>query len=290
MRDRLVVGRGAAVGAVGFLAFGPSIVKEVEMPAMAFIFWRIILGALLYAVVLVLVGNRLSWADLKRSFVGGLVFAVNLVFFILCMRRTSAVNAVVITSLQPVLLLVVGYRLFGERPHRSVYIAATVAFGGVVVTMAGAGTGGVATWSGDLMAVVCMVLFAIYYVVSKKARSEMDSTTYQLALTVVSAVVLLPVALLAEGGLALPVGRDWGLVGAMAVLPGTGHLLTNFAHGSVTLTQMSLISLLYTALGPLYAWWLIDERIAGQQGFGILLVLAALAFVVTRPVEVVTRS
>lgn len=290
MSDRVVLGRGAAIGAVGFMAFGPSIVKKVEMEEMAFVFWRLGIAAAFYAVVLILAGNRLRWIDLKRSAVGGVIFAVNLVFFILSMRRTSAVNAVVIASLQPVLLLAVGHRLFGERPHRSVYVGASVAFVGVVVAMAGSGASGVATWSGDLMAFVTMVLFAAYYVASKQARAEMDSITYQLSLTVVATVVLLPIALVVEGGVALPSDGDWWMVAAMAVIPGTGHLLTNFAHGHVTLTQMSLISLLFTAVAPLYAWWLIGERIVGQQGVGMAVVLIALSFVVTRPVEVVART
>lgn len=290
MSDRVVLGRGAAIGAVGFMAFGPSIVKKVEMEEMAFVFWRLGIAAAFYAVVLILAGNRLRWIDLKRSAVGGVIFAVNLVFFILSMRRTSAVNAVVIASLQPILLLAVGHRLFGERPHRSVYVGASVAFVGVVVAMAGSGASGVATWSGDLMAFVTMVLFAAYYVASKQARAEMDSITYQLSLTVVATVVLLPIALVVEGGVALPSDGDWWMVAAMAIIPGTGHLLTNFAHGHVTLTQMSLISLLFTAVAPLYAWWLIGERIAGQQGVGMAVVLIALSFVVTRPVEVVARS
>ncbi|MBH02332.1 MAG: hypothetical protein CL469_06690 [Acidimicrobiaceae bacterium] len=290
MRDRVVVGRGAAVGAVAFMAVGPSIVKKVEMAEMAFVFWRLSAAAAFYALVLVLVGNRLRWEDLRRSMVGGLLFAVNLVFFILSMRRTSAVNAVVIASMQPVLLLAVGYRLFGERPHRSVYIGAAVAFGGVVVAMAGSGANEVATWSGDLLAVATTVLFAAYYVVSKQARAELDSTTYQLSLTVVAAVAMLPIALVAEGGLAVPSGENWVLVAAMAALPGTGHLLTNFAHGHVTLTQMSLIQLLFTAVAPLYAWWLVGERVVGQQAVGMAVVMTALAFVVTRPVGVVDLS
>jgi len=290
MRDRVVVGRGAAVGAVAFMAVGPSIVKKIEMAEMAFVFWRLSAAAAFYALVLVLVGNRLRWEDLRRSMVGGLLFAVNLVFFILSMRRTSAVNAVVIASMQPVLLLAVGHRLFGERPHRSVYIGAVVAFGGVVVAMAGSGANEVATWSGDLLAVATTVLFAAYYVVSKQARAELDSTTYQLSLTVVAAVAMLPIALIAEGGLAVPSGENWVLVAAMAVLPGTGHLLTNFAHGHVTLTQMSLIQLLFTAVAPLYAWWLVGERVVGQQAVGMAVVMTALAFVVTRPVGVVDLS
>ena len=272
------------------MAVGPSIVKKVEMAEIAFVFWRLSAAAAFYALVLVLVGNRLRWKDLRRSMLGGLLFAVNLVFFILSMRRTSAVNAVVIASMQPVLLLAVGHRLFGERPHRSVYVGAVVAFSGVLVAMAGSGASGVATWSGDLFAAVTTILFPAYYVVSKQARADLDSATYQLSLTVVAAVAMVPVVLVAEGGMAVPSGGNWILVVAMAVLPGTGHLLTNFAHGHVTLTQMSLINLLFTAVAPLYAWWLVGERVGGQQALGMAVVMTALAFVVTRPVEVVDLS
>ena len=65
------------------MAVGPSIVKKVEMAEIAFVFWRLSAAAAFYALVLVLVGNRLRWEDLRRSMVGGLLFAVNLVFFIL---------------------------------------------------------------------------------------------------------------------------------------------------------------------------------------------------------------
>jgi len=53
--------------------------------------------------------------------------------------------------------------------------------------------------------------------------------------------------------------------------------------------MMSLINLLFTAVAPLYAWWLVGERIGGLQAVGLGVVMASLAFVVTRPVEVVDR-
>jgi len=206
------------------------------------------------------------------------------------MRRTSATNAVVIASLQPVVLLAVAGPMFGERPDRAIYGWSVVAFGGVVLAMYASDASGVATRQGDLLALIMMLLFSAYYVASKRARRTVDSANYQLALTVVAAVAVLPFALVIEGGLALPIGGDWLLVVAMAVLPGTGHLLTNYAHGHTSLTMMSLINLLFTAVAPLYAWWLVGERIGGLQAVGMGVVMAALAFVVTRPVKVVARG
>ena len=271
------------------MALGPSIVKKVSMDEIAFVFWRLAVAALLYGIVLLASGKRLSLHDIRRSMLGGLLFGVNLVFFIFAMRRTSAANAVVIASLQPVVLLAVAGPMFGERPDRAIYGWSVVAFGGVVLAMYSSGASGVATRQGDLLALVMMLLFSAYYVASKRARETIASANYQLALTLVALVAVLPFALVMEGGVALPGSDDWFLIVAMAALPGTGHLLTNYAHGHTTLTMMSLINLLFTAVAPLYAWWLVGERIGGLQAVGLGVVMAALAFVVTRPVEVVDR-
>ena len=75
----------------------------------------------------------------------------------------------------------------------------------------------------------------------------------------------------------------------MAAVPGTGHLLTNFAHGHASLSMVSLINLGYPAIAPLYAWWLVGEKIGGMQAVGMGLVMVALGFVVTRPVEVIAH-
>jgi drug/metabolite transporter (DMT)-like permease len=272
------------------MAFGPSIVKKVSMDEIAFVFWRLAVAALLYGILLLASGKRLSLDDIRRSTLGGLLFGVNLVFFIFALRRTSAANAVVISSLQPVVLLAVAGPMFGERPSRTIYGWSVVAFGGVVLAMYGSDASGVATRQGDLLALVMMLLFSAYYVASKRARETVASTNYQLALTLVALVTVVPFALVMEGGVALPESDDWFLIIAMAALPGAGHLLTNYAHGHTTLTMMSLINLLFTAVAPLYAWWLVGERIGGLQAVGLGIVMASLAFVVTRPVEVLDRA
>ena len=211
-----------------------------------------------------------------------------LVFFMVSMRRTSAANAVVIGALQPVILLGVAARMFGERPHRSLYGWSAVSIGGVALAMYASSGVGVATRTGDLLALVTMLLFSLYYVVSKRARSELEAVPYQLGLTIVAALTILPAALIVGHPISPPVGSDWWPVVLMAVVPGTGHLLTNFAHAHVSLPVMGLIGLLFTAIAPLYAWWLIGEKIGGLQAVGMAVVVAALAVVITRPVDQVT--
>ncbi|MBT3687127.1 MAG: EamA family transporter [Actinobacteria bacterium] len=288
MDQQTRVGSTAALLAVGLMAFGPSIVKLSDLPEMTFVLWRLLFGALGYAIVLVATGQHFGWMELRRSVLGGLIFGVNLVFFMVSMRRTSAANAVVIGALQPVILLGVAARMFGERPHRSLYGWSAVSIGGVALAMYASSGVGVATRTGDLLALVTMLLFSFYYVVSKRARSELEAVPYQLGLTIVAALTILPAALIVGHPISPPVGSDWWPVVLMAVVPGTGHLLTNFAHAHVSLPVMGLIGLLFTAIAPLYAWWLIGEKIGGLQAVGMAVVVAALAVVITRPVDQVT--
>jgi len=288
MDQQTRVGSTAALLAVGLMAFGPSIVKLSDLPEMTFVLWRLLFGALGYAIVLVATGQHFGWMELRRSVLGGLIFGVNLVFFMVSMRRTSAANAVVIGALQPVILLGVAARMFGERSHRSLYGWSAVSIGGVALAMYASSGVGVATRTGDLLALVTMLLFSLYYVVSKRARSELEAVPYQLGLTIVAALTILPAALIVGHPISPPVGSDWWPVVLMAVVPGTGHLLTNFAHAHVSLPVMGLIGLLFTAIAPLYAWWLIGEKIGGLQAVGMAVVVAALAVVITRPVDQVT--
>ena len=285
MERQAVIGRVAAVGAVFLMSFGPSIVKLADVAEITFIFWRLLVAVVFYSLLLAATGRRLPWEDFRRCIPGGVLFGVNLVFFILTMRRTSAANAVVIASLQPVVLIGIAGPLFGERPRPSIYLWSAMAMGGVVVAMTGADATGVATRTGDLLAVGTMLLFAAYYVVSKRSRVNLDSATYQVGLTVVATLTVLPFAPVMGQSLAPPPVDQWTWIALMAVIPGTGHLLTNYALGHVPIILMSLVGLLFTAVAPLYAWWLVGETIGGVQALGMALVIAALAVVVTRPVE-----
>ncbi|MBC8364937.1 MAG: DMT family transporter [Actinobacteria bacterium] len=278
-------GRAAATFAVSLMAFGPIIVKISDLASLRFVFWRLAAALVVYLAYLVASGSRLTIAALRTSFWGGLLFGLNMVLFVTFMRRTSATHAVVMGSLQPIVLLGVAGPLFGERPRRSLYLWSLLAIGGVVLSLQGGDPSGVATVEGDVMAFFGMLLWCGYYVVSKRARLTVDSTVYQLCLTLVATIIILPAALVSGHGVAPPSGAEWWPILLMAAIPGTGHLLTNYAHAHVTLTVMGLINLLFTVITPLYAWWLVDEALGGVQALGIVVVVVTLAMVVTRPTE-----
>ena len=69
----------------------------------------------------------------------------------------------------------------------------------------------------------------------------------------------------------------------MALIPGTGHILLNYAHAHVNLSEIGLINVLFNVLVPLYAWWFIDESISRLTGLGVVIAVLAVGVLVTRP-------
>ena len=276
------LGRSAAIGAVCLLAFGPVIVKKVEIAVTAFVFWRLLFSAIPLAVFLFASRRRIAWADVRHAVLGGFVFGLNLMVGVHSLRRTSALHHMVIMSFQPLAVLLVSIKFFGERPQLPVYLYSLAAFGGVALTLTAADASGVASFSGNIFSVVAMLLFTLYFASSKKARESLDSLTYQLLLVLVALATVFPFMLVSEKGIPVPSGNDWFLVVAMALIPGTGHLLTNFAHGHIPLSFVGLMNLGFTAVAPLYTWWLIGEGIGGVQAIGTGIVITSLAMIVSK--------
>ena len=281
IKKRPGVGKSAAVSAVAFLSFGPVIVKQVELAMTGFVFWRLLIAASPLVLFFIVSRRRVTFTDLRRAAPGGVVFGINLMLGVLALRRTSALNHMVIMSFQPLAVLLVGVRFFGERPRNSVYFFALTALGGVMLTLLTNDASGVAGLSGNLLSLCGMALYTLYFGLSKTARQTLDSPTYQLLLILVAWITVLPFLLIIEAGIPVPSGNDWWLITAMALIPGAGHFLINFAHGHVSLTLVGLMNLGMTSLAPLYAWWFLGEAIGGMQAIGTGIVIVSLGLIVT---------
>ena len=120
---------------MALMAFGPIIIKVSDLAEFRFIFWRLVIASVAYVVVLHLRGLRLTWSAIRDSFLGGLFFVLQIAFFFLAIRRTSATHATIVMALQPVVLVTVARTQFGERPRPSFYVWSLVAILGVLLTI-----------------------------------------------------------------------------------------------------------------------------------------------------------
>jgi drug/metabolite transporter (DMT)-like permease len=275
-------GTAAALVAVFTWGVGPVVVKLIDLPALTVSFYRLWLGAALAFAVLAVSGGSLNRRVLRTAAPGGLAFGLNLALFFSAVKLTTVTDASIISALQPVLLLFVGRRRFAEPISATEAVCSAVGVAGVaLVVLAGNGRGQ-ASVVGDLLAVGALLTWAWYFSASKAARRSLGALEYQTALGLIAAVVVTPVVLVGVGVGSMGVRGGGSLLGlaVLAVGPGGGHLLMNWAHAHTKLALASLLTLLSPVVTAVGGALLLDEPVGGWQVVGMAVVLASLAVVV----------
>jgi drug/metabolite transporter (DMT)-like permease len=279
-----VAGLFAAGTAVIVWGASSVLVKEVDgVSGLAIGFHRLWIGAVLVSVAFLLSGGRFTRRLLRLSLWGGIAFALDIVLFFAALKETSVANATIIGAMQPVLVLAIARRLFGERPHLADAFWACVAIAGAVIVVSGAPAGGDASIKGDLLAVGALFAWTWYFVASKQARTELGSFEYLAGLSVVAVVVVTPVVFLSREPIAVPDAADWLIIVVIAVVNGAiGHLLMNWAHAHVPIVVVSLMTLAIPVFATLTAAIFIDEAVTAGQIAGMAVVIGSLSCVVIR--------
>jgi drug/metabolite transporter (DMT)-like permease len=275
---------GVAAVSVPVVAWSLSntIVKIVHVQPVAFAFWRLWLSAGVMLVVLALTRRRVTWPILRASAPAGVLFAFNLIFFFSAIRHTAVADVLVIGALQPALTVLVAGKLFGERVSRGEipWILASVA--GVIAFVVGSRS--TPSWSleGDLFAAGSLLVFTVYFFVSKRVRRTTGPVEFMACVTVIAAVVTTPVALLSGQPLGGIRWQDWVWLVVFAVSAQGGHLLLAWSHNHVDITVATLLILAETPLSAIAALVVLGESLTVIMVVTGVLTLACLGVVVYR--------
>jgi drug/metabolite transporter (DMT)-like permease len=274
----------AATASVVVWGMSSVLIKQVHgVSGLVISFHRLWIGALLTGVAFLLTGGRYTRRLLRLALPGGLAFGLDIVLFFSAVQDTTVANATIIGALQPVLVLAIASRLFGEKPHLSDAFWACVAIAGAVIVVVNAAEGGDASRRGDLLAVAALFAWTWYFVASKRARVELGSFEYLAALSLVAAVAVAPVVLLSGDRLGVPETSGWVTIVAIAMINGAlGHFLMNWAHAHVPIVVVSLLTLAIPVFAAGAAAVFIDEPVTLGQIGGMALVIASLSIVVVR--------
>jgi drug/metabolite transporter (DMT)-like permease len=272
----------AAITAVFAWGIGPIFNKTMTVDPSAIVFYRILIGAPLMTAMAYLNGGSLSIDLMKRTALPGVLFALSMITGFASVKMTSIANATLITTVQPVLVLFVAPKMFGEklRPRQILYSGCALA-GVLIVVLAAASTSG-AHLSGDLLSVANVTIWTSYFVLSKKRRlAGVHSWSFLSAVFIWSAVVVLPYGFLFSNDLGAMTNGDWGRIIAMAVGPGVvGHGLMTWAQSHVDVTLASLLGLMSPVISTALAWAILDQSLTLWQSGGAVVVLVSLAFLV----------
>ncbi|MBJ7513727.1 MAG: DMT family transporter [Acidimicrobiia bacterium] len=283
----------AAAGAAFAWGVGPLAVRAIDAPVAVTAFWR-----LWIAVPLMFLLARSSGScnrkTLRLSIVPGVLFAGSLIAGWGAIRTTSVANATIIPSLQPVLVLLIASKIFGETVRKRDFVLGAVALIGVLAFIVSASETSGASRKGDLFAVAGLIIWVSYFVITKQLRSgrdDIDTLPLLAGVMFVAALVATPYVLVAEGIPKPILGVDLIWVLFIVVVPGVlGHGLMTWAQRHATASLLSIVMLGSPIVSAFGAWIFFNQALLPTQLVAAFVVLSAVSGVVVShrsvPVEI----
>jgi drug/metabolite transporter (DMT)-like permease len=215
----------------------------------------------------------------------GLAFGVDVVLYNASLGYTTIANASLLGNLSPVVVVLGGWLLLGERPTRRVLGALMLALAGglmlVLPKLAGGAATGPATGPfGDMLAVGAAVAYAGYILAIRRARDLAEAGRIGLISSALCALFCL-VAALALGETIVPQSlTGWLAVIALGLVShALGQGLITLSLGSYGASAASLVMVWPALVSVLAAWAIFGEQPGPAQAFGGVAILAAVLLV-----------
>ncbi len=276
------LGLGGSAAAAVLWGFGGIFVVLTYASGLVVAFYRLWLGAVVLSALVYLTGKRLSWSTVRATWLGGLFLGGDMMMFYSAVRLTSIVDVSVIGALQPALVLVAARPLFGERMSRRDVSWIVLAMVGVSIAVIGPGGTAPHRVLGDLLAAGALFSFSAYWLVSKHAREATNAIEYTAGVMFFAALLSTPVVFIAGQSLTRIHPGDWLWIVLLTVVPGSGHLVMNWAHRYVDASISAAISCLSPLVASVAAIPILSQSLTWLQITGVLIGLAAIAVVAAR--------
>jgi drug/metabolite transporter (DMT)-like permease len=115
-----------------------------------------------------------------------------------------------------------------------------------------------------------------------------DALEYTACVSIVAAIAVSIVVLLAHQSLGGVHSRDWIWIVILSIVPGSGHLIMNWAHRYVDASVSSVVACLSPLVAAVAAMIFLGQSLTILQIFGVIVGLAAVALIAVRHQEPTT--
>lgn len=283
VRHARPIGLVAMVAVVLTFSAGSTIVKKSGVPGPTVAFWRMLGASVIWMVMLRITEHRFVTArELRRSALAGMLIGINTTLFYTAATKTSVANLEFIGALSPLLLLPAGALLFHEKIDRRATVFGLVSIVGLAVVLFNAPPRGVATWSGNGLAVLSLGMWCSYMLASRQLRTGMSVVALMASALPTATLMALPVTLL-NHDLGQLDGRAIAYIALLTLLTGVlAHGLIVFAQRNVPIGIMSLIQVGQPALAVVWSAIFLSQSIRPLQVVGMAMVVCGLAAVVVQ--------
>ncbi len=271
---------------MGLIAASQSgnIVRIGDAHPMAIATWRLLIATALLAP---LAGRqlgalkKLTRGELVLLFVAGAVLAAHFVAWIGAVQLTTVANAAIFFSINPVITATAAYLIFGERVSARLLVSIGLGISGVAVLGGSDLRFNPGNLAGDGAAVLCSVLFTVYFLLGKKLRQKLPTSVYVTSVYGIAAVVGAVCMLILELPLVDYSPRTWLCFSLMALIPTLiGHTSFNNALQYINAGRISAATLSEPLLAGIVAYFAWGESISTGTAVGYLLISASVLVLV----------
>jgi drug/metabolite transporter (DMT)-like permease len=271
----------------GALAIGSSglFVRWSETGPLATAFWRgslalppLALWALLErraAVRAAAPGRPATLLD-PVFFWAGAFFAADIGLWHLSLVRNSVGISTLEANTVPIVVSILAWVVFGERPRLGFLLATLLAFAGMLLILSPKIAAGSHALGGDALALGAAWFYAAYLLAVAQLRARHGTAVVMFVSTLIFSALLLPFAL-TERFLPLTTHGWLVVLGCALSAQALGQSLIAYglAHLPATLGAVALY--LQVVASAFYAWLLLDERLSPLQLAGGVVVLVGIA-------------
>ncbi len=263
-----------------FWSFGGVLGKSTNASGVVLSFWRMWIASAVLLVIVVVTKRWPSRGDFRRAGLAGVLFGLNICVFFIAIETVSIATALIIAALGPVVALPVSTMFFGERPTSVKVLCAAASVVGVIVAVLVApssGSGATSSTVGYLWAVLALVFWVGYLLVSKGVRPHVETVRFMFVVSLIGAVTVSALVVITGQSLGEIHGAGWAWVVLLALGPGiAGHGMVAWAQPRVDASVTSVLIQAEPVGATAAAWVILGQRISLGQAVAMSGVIAAL--------------
>lgn len=266
------------------IAFAPIFVRLADVGPVSIAFWRMALSAPVLALWMALEPKGQgrsrppsSPRDFARLILAGLCLAGDLVIWHISIGYTSVANSTLLANFAPLFVAPVAWFLFKERFTAKFVLGMAMALAGAMILMGDSVRLSADHLFGDALGLLTAVFYGGYILSVGHLRSEFSTATIMTWSGVITAVILLPMALLSGEALLPAQWSGWAVLAGLALFShagGQSMIAYALAHLPASFSSVSL--LLQPAGAAILAWILLGEPLGVLQAIGAAVILAGI--------------
>jgi len=257
----------------GALVIGstPILVRLAACGPAAAGFWRLTFALPLLAI---LAGGKGGLAAIgpptRAMMLAGVFFALDLGCWHYGIRYTSVANATVLPNLTPVLVTLVGWFAFKERPGPIFLVGMAAAIGGAVVMAEAATPGrtGPLPHVGDALSAATALWYGLYFLAVRSARQTHGTGKVMFWSAVVGAPPLLATAFLMHENILPATALGWAAAAGLGLAHVCGQGSIAWALGRLPASTAAVTVLVQPVAAALLAYLIFGETLTVLQTLG----------------------